>query len=157
LPDLTGREEILRVHAKKIQMGEDLDLSIVARSTSGFSGADLANVLYEAALLAARYGKSKVDLQDIDEARDKISYGRERRRLMDEDDKRITAYHEAGHAIVQTVIDDGRLPLHKVTIIPRGQALGMAMMMPKKDILHQSRNFLLNRICTAMEIGRAHV
>ncbi len=150
LPDLTGREEILRVHAKKIQMVEDLDLSIVARSTSGFSGADLANLLNEAALLAARYGKSKVDLQDIDEARDKISYGRERRRLMDEDDKRITAYHEAGHAIVQTVIDDGRLPLHKVTIIPRGQALGMAMMMPKKDILHQSKNFLLNRVCTAM-------
>lgn len=87
---------------------------------------------------------------DIDEARDKISYGRERRRLMDDDDKKITAYHEAGHAIVQAVVDDGRLPLHKVTIIPRGQALGMAMMMPKKDFLHQSKQFLRNRICCAM-------
>ena len=150
LPDLVGREEILRVHAKKIQLGENVDLNVVARSTPGFSGADLANLLNEGALLAARYGKNKVELNDIDEARDKISYGRERRRLMDDEDKRIIAFHEAGHAVVQAVIDDGRLPLHKVTIIPRGQALGMAMMMPKKDILNQSKSFLLNRICTAM-------
>ncbi len=150
LPDLAGREEILKVHVKKIAVSKDFDLSVIARNTSGFSGADLANLLNEGALLAARHGKKEVDMLDIDEARDKISYGRERRRLMDDDDKKITAYHEAGHAIVQAVVDDGRLPLHKVTIIPRGQALGMAMMMPKKDFLHQSKQFLLNRICCAM-------
>jgi cell division protease FtsH len=150
LPDLLGREAILKVHAKKIQVAENLDLAVVARSTAGFSGADLANLLNEGALLAARYGKDKVDANDVDEAKDKISFGRERRRLMDDEDKKITAYHEAGHAVVQSLIDDGRLPLHKVTIIPRGQALGMAMMVPAKDILHQSKGFLLNRICCAM-------
>lgn len=150
LPDLAGREEILKVHVKKIAVSKDFDVGVIARNTSGFSGADLANLLNEGALLAARYGKKEVDMHDIDEARDKISYGRERRRLMDDEDKKITAYHEAGHAIVQAIVDDGRLPLHKVTIIPRGQALGMAMMMPKKDFLHQSKNFLLNRICCAM-------
>jgi cell division protease FtsH len=150
LPDLKGREEILQVHGRKIKMAKDLDLNLVARNSPGFSGADLANLLNEAALLAARYDKDVVDMEAIDEARDKISYGRERRRLMDAEDKKITAYHEAGHAIVQAIVDDGRMPLHKVTIIPRGQALGMAMMMPKKDLLHQSRKFLLARICTAM-------
>lgn len=150
LPDKMGREEILRVHAKKIKMAKETDLSIVARNTPGFSGADLANLLNEAALLAARFNKKEVEMGDIDEARDKISYGRERRKLMDDEDKKITAYHEAGHAIVQAVIDDGHLPLHKVTIIPRGQSLGSTMFVPKKDILHQSRKQLLNRICCAM-------
>lgn len=150
LPDLKGREEILQVHAKKIKVSENLDLSIVARNTPGFSGADLANLLNEAALIAARYNKESVDRTDIEEARDKIAYGRERRKLMDEEDKRMTAFHEAGHALVQAVIDDGHLPLHKVTIIPRGRALGLTMMLPKKDILGQSRKHLLNQICCAM-------
>jgi cell division protease FtsH len=150
LPDLKGREEILKIHAKKIQLDEKVELSVVARSTPGMSGADLANLLNEGALLAARHGKSKVDMADLDEARDKISYGRERRKLMDDEDKKITAYHEAGHAVIQAVIDDGRLPLHKVTIIPRGQSLGVTMMIPSKDILNQSRSFLENRICTSM-------
>ncbi|MDX2109632.1 MAG: ATP-dependent zinc metalloprotease FtsH [Verrucomicrobiota bacterium] len=150
LPDITGREEVLRVHAKKITLSKDVDLSVIARNTPGFSGADLANLLNESALLAARYSKKEVDMSDLDEAREKISFGRERRRLMDSDDKKITAYHEAGHAIIQAVVDDGKMPLHKVTIIPRGQALGMAMFMPKKDILHQSKQFLLDRICTGM-------
>lgn len=150
LPDLAGREAILKVHAKKIQLDETVDLHLVARNTPGFSGADLANLLNESALLAARYGKDKVARTDIEEARDKISYGRERRRLMDDEDKRMTAFHEAGHALVQALIDDGHLPLHKVTIIPRGRALGLTMMLPKKDILGMSRKHLLNQICCAM-------
>lgn len=150
LPDLKGREQILRVHARKIKLGKDIDLEVVARSTPGFSGADLANLLNEGALLAARFGKSEVQMCDIDEARDKIAYGRERRKLMDNEDKKRTAYHEAGHALVQAIIDEGHLPLHKVTIIPRGRALGLTMMTPKKDILGQSRKQLLNQICCAM-------
>jgi cell division protease FtsH len=150
LPDIRGREEILQVHAKKIKLSAYVDLSRVARATSGFSGADLANLLNEGALLAARKNKKEVEMTEIEESRDKISFGRERRRLMDDDDRRTTAYHEAGHAVVQAIIDDGHLPLHKVTIIPRGRALGMAMFLPTKDILGQSRKQLLNRICTAM-------
>ncbi len=150
LPDLHGREEILRVHAKKIKLAPEVDLHQVARNTPGFSGADLANLLNESALIAARYNKKVVDRHDIEEARDKIAFGRERRKLMDDEDKRMTAYHEAGHALVQAVIDDGHLPLHKVTIIPRGRALGLTMMLPKKDILGQSRKHLLNQICCAM-------
>ncbi len=150
LPDLKGREEILKIHAKKIQMEESVELSVVARSTPGMAGADLANLLNEGALLAARHGKSKVGMAELDEARDKISYGRERRRLMDDADKKITAFHEAGHAVLQAVIDDGRLPLHKVTIIPRGQALGVTMMIPSKDFLNHSKPFLENQICMGM-------
>jgi cell division protease FtsH len=150
LPDLHGREEILQVHAKKIKLSEEVELLTVARNTPGFSGADLANLLNESALIAARYNKKTVDRHDIEEARDKIAYGRERRKLMDDEDKRMTAFHEAGHALVQAIIDDGHLPLHKVTIIPRGRALGLTMMLPKKDILGQSRKHLLNQICCAM-------
>lgn len=150
LPDLHGREEILKVHAKKIKLAETVDLERAARSTPGFSGADLANLLNESALLAARRNKKEVGMVEVEEARDKISFGSERRRLMDDEDRKMTAYHEAGHAIVQALIDDGHLPVHKVTIIPRGRALGMAMFLPKKDILGQSKKQLLNRICTAM-------
>jgi cell division protease FtsH len=150
LPDLHGREEILRVHAKKIKLDETVDLADVARSTSGFSGADLENLLNESALAAARENKKMVSRFDIDEARDKISYGRERKKLMDDADKEITAYHEAGHAIVQVVVDDGNLPVHKVTILPRGQSLGMTMMKPTKDILNRSKKNLLAEICCSM-------
>lgn len=150
LPDLKGREEILKVHARKIKMVKDVDLGRVARSTPGFSGADLANLLNEAALIAARYNKTEVTMADIEEARDKISFGRERRKLMDEEDKRMTAFHEAGHALVQAVINDKKMRLHKVTIIPRGQALGMTMFTPTKDILGYSKQELLNSICMAM-------
>lgn len=150
LPDLGGREEILKVHAKNIKLAESVDLSLVARNAPGFSGADLANLLNESALIAARYGKKEVDQEDINEARDKISYGRERRRLMDDDDKKITAWHEAGHAIVQAVVDDGYLPIHKVTIIPRGQSLGSTMFAPSKDFLNYAKGRLQNQICCAM-------
>lgn len=150
LPDLNGREQILKVHAKKIKMGKDVDLVRVARSTPGFSGADLANLLNEAALVAARFGKMEVGPEDIEEARDKIAYGRERRKLMDDEDKRMTAYHEAGHALIQALLKDRNMQLHKVTIIPRGRALGMTMNTPTKDILGQSKKDLLNHICMAM-------
>lgn len=150
LPDLHGREEILRVHAKRIKMSPEVDLKVVARNTSSYSGADLENLLNEAALLAARRSKKQVEPCDLDEARDKISFGRERKKLMDENDKKITAYHEAGHAIVQAVIDDGLLPIHKVTIIPRGQSLGSTMMLPSKDILNYSKKQSLNQICCCM-------
>ncbi len=154
LPDVNGRHEILLVHAKKIALAEEVNLEFVARNTPGFSGADLANLLNEGALIAARYDKQVVEMQDIDEARDKISFGRERRKLMDDEDRKITAYHEAGHALVQAVVDDGHLPVHKVTIIPRGQSLGSTMFMPKKDILNHSKRRLLNQICCGMG-GRA--
>ncbi|MBC2594452.1 ATP-dependent zinc metalloprotease FtsH [Ruficoccus amylovorans] len=150
LPDLKGREEILKVHAKKIKMSTDVDLTRVARVTAGFSGADLANLLNEAALVAARYDKSEVQMADVEEARDKIAYGRERRKLMDEDDKRATAYHEAGHALIQALIKDKKRELHKVTILPRGRALGMAMTTPTKEVLGYSKHDLLNLICMAM-------
>ncbi len=149
-PDLVGREDILKVHAKKIKLSKAVDLRVIARSTPGFAGADLANLLNEGALIAARRNKKEVEPSDMEEAREKISFGRERRRLMDDEDKKITAYHEAGHAVVQAVIDDGHLPIHKVTIIPRGQSLGSTMFTPKKDILNQAKNRLLNQICCAM-------
>ena len=154
LPDLNGRHEILKVHAKKIALGESVNLEYVARNAPGFSGADLANLLNEAALIAARYDKKAVETEDIEDARDKISFGRERRKLMDEEDRKITAYHEAGHALVQAVVDDGFLPVHKVTIIPRGQSLGSTMFVPKKDMLNHSKRRLLNQICCGMG-GRA--
>jgi cell division protease FtsH len=150
LPDLNGRHEILLVHAKKIALSEEVNLEHVARNTPGFSGADLANLLNEGALIAARYNKQVVEMDDIDEARDKISFGRERRKLMDDEDRKITAYHEAGHALVQAVVDDGHMPVHKVTIIPRGQSLGSTMFMPKKDLLNHSKRRLLNQICCGM-------
>ena len=150
LPDLHGREAILEVHAKKIKIDDEVDLAEVAKRTPGFSGADLENLLNEGALIAARHDKDAVTRHELDEARDKISYGRERRRLMDDEDKKITAVHEAGHAIIQAVIDDGYLPVHKVTIIPRGQSLGSTMFSPSKDILNQSKRRVLNQICCAM-------
>ena len=150
LPDLQGRYEVLKVHAKKVKLHDSVDLNLVARNSPGFSGADLANLLNEAALTAARYNKKKIYPEDIDEAREKISFGRERRKLMDDEDRKLTAYHEAGHAVVQAVIDDGYLPVHKVTIIPRGQSLGSTMFAPTKDMLSHAKRRLLNQICCAM-------
>ena len=154
LPDLEGREAILKVHAKKIKLSDDVELISLARATAGFSGADLANLLNEGALIAARRRKKVVERIDLDDAREKITFGRERRRVMDDEDRKIIAYHEAGHAIVQAEIDDGLLPIHKVTIIPRGQSLGSTMFTPKKDILNHSKRRVINQICCAMG-GRA--
>ena len=150
LPDLRGREAVLTVHAKRFQLAPSVDLQRIARMTTGMSGADLANLLNEGALHAGRRQRDKVEMIDIEEARDKIAYGRERKKGMDEEDRKSTAFHEAGHAVVQALIDDGALPLHKVTIIPRGRALGMAMLMPTKDLLGYSKQRLLNYICMAM-------
>ena len=154
LPDLEGREAILKVHAKKIKLSDDVDLNSLARATAGFSGADLANLLNEGALIAARRHKKMAERIDLDDAREKISFGTERRRVMDDEDRKIIAYHEAGHAIVQAIVDDGLLPIHKVTIIPRGQSLGSTMFTPKKDILNHSKRRVLNQVCCAMG-GRA--
>ena len=148
LPDLVGREQILRVHARKLAIAEDVDLSIVARGTPGLSGAELANLLNESALLAARRNKKRVDMHDIEAAREKVQFGRERRRIMDDEDKKIVAYHEAGHALVGAVVDDGDLPVHKVTIIPRGRSLGSTMYIPKKDIYNYAKRRMLARLAT---------
>ncbi|MCX7712831.1 MAG: ATP-dependent zinc metalloprotease FtsH [Chthoniobacterales bacterium] len=133
LPDLKGREEILRVHAKKVKLGEDVDLSLVARGTPGFSGAELANVLNEAALMAARKGLKAITQKEIEEARDKVRWGKERRTLaMSEKEKISTAWHEAGHALLNVLLEHTH-PLHKVTIIPRGPYLGATMYLPEGD------------------------
>jgi len=144
MPTLTDREEILNVHAGKVKLAPDADLSRVARGTPGFSGADLANLLNEAALLAARRNKEAVEHTDLEEARDKVLWGRERKsRAMEDKERHTVAWHEAGHALLQ-VLCEHTDPLHKVTIIPRGQALGATMALPKKDVLNRTRNQLLD-------------
>ncbi len=150
LPDLQGREDILKVHAKKIKLSENVDLKSIARATPGFAGADLANLLNEGALTAARKNKNQVEMIDIHDAKDKISFGRERRQLMDEEDKRMTAFHEAGHALIAALLYKTKIKLYKVTIIPRGRALGLTMSTATKDILGQSKKELLDDICMAM-------
>ncbi len=152
LPGLDGRERILRIHSRKITLAPSADLNRVARGTPGFSGADLANLINEAALLAARRGAEAVELSDLEEARDKVRWGRERRsRQLDDKEKRLTAYHEAGHALVLEV--SGCDPVHKVTIIPRGQSLGSTMQLPEKDKYTESQSKLLG-ILTGMMGGR---
>jgi cell division protease FtsH len=133
LPDVKGREEILRVHSKKVKLADSVDLAVVARATPGFSGAELANVINEAALLAARRGLKGITLSELEEARDKVRWGRERRSLaMSETEKISTAWHEAGHALVNVMLEHTH-PLHKVTIIPRGHFLGATMYLPVGD------------------------
>jgi len=148
LPDLSGREQILKVHARKIPLSDDVDLNVVARGTPGLSGAELANLLNEGALLAARRNKKRVDAQDIDDARNKILFGLERRKGMDAEDRKIVAYHEAGHALVSTVIKDATMPVHKVTIIPRGRSLGSTMYIPSKDTYNYAKKKMLDRLAT---------
>jgi cell division protease FtsH len=150
LPDIIGREQILRVHARKINLADSVDLAVLSRGTPGLSGADLANLLNESALLAARRNKKKVEMVDVEDAREKALFGRERRRVMDDAEKRLVAWHEAGHAIVQAVLDDGTVPVHKVTIIPRGQSLGSTTYIPTKDILTRPMKKLLDQVAMAM-------
>lgn len=141
-PDVLGRLGILEVHTKEIPLSGDVDLSVVARSTPGFSGADLASLVNEAALRAARLNKMKVDMVEMEYAKDKVMMGAERRSLvMSEDEKRITAFHEAGHALVAALLPDAD-PLHKVTIIPRGMALGLTQQLPLEDRYMYSRAYL---------------
>ena len=137
-PDIIGREKILKVHVKNTPLSNDVELKVVARGTPGFSGADLANLVNEAALLAARKAKRVVTMQEFEEAKDKVMMGAERRSMvMTEDEKKLTAYHEAGHALIMINIE-AHEPLHKVTIIPRGRALGVTMFLPERDKYSQS-------------------
>jgi cell division protease FtsH len=146
LPDVKGREEILRVHARKVKLAEDVDLAVIARGTPGYSGAELANVMNEAALLAARRNLKGITRFELEEARDKVRWGRERRSLaMTEKEKISTAWHEAGHAVVNVLLKYTH-PLHKVTIIPRGHALGVTMYLPENDILSMKRLEALDQI-----------
>ena len=146
LPDLNGREKILKVHLKKVPLSSDVDPKIIARGTPGFSGADLANLVNEAALFAARQGDKKVEQEHIDLARDKVMMGPERKSMiMTDEQKRITAYHESGHAIVGKLMPEHD-PVYKVTIIPRGRALGVTMFLPEEDKYMQSKRYLLGRI-----------
>lgn len=150
LPDIKGRFDILKVHARRIKMDPSVDLYAIARSTPGCSGADLANLLNEAALLAARKGRTAVTAQETTEARDKVLYGKERRSLeIDENEKRTTAYHESGHAVVGLVVKNAD-PVDKVTIIPRGMSLGSTMFLPRKNRVSYWKNELLDHLAVLM-------
>jgi cell division protease FtsH len=150
LPDVRGREAILKVHAKNVKLAPNVDLSIIARGTPGYSGAELANLLNEAALLAARTGKKSIDIGELEEARDKVRWGRERRSMaMSDEEKRATAWHEAGHALVNVLLKHTH-PLHKVTIIPRGRALGVTMSLPKEDMLSMRKKQAIDTIIMTM-------
>ena len=150
LPDVRGREAILKVHAKNVKLAPAVDLSVIARGTPGYSGAELANLLNEAALLAASENKKAVNMEELEEARDKVRWGRERRSLaMTDEEKKFTAWHEAGHALVNVLLEHTH-PLHKVTIIPRGQALGSTMSLPKTDVLSRRRKEMLDTIAMTM-------
>jgi cell division protease FtsH len=149
-PDVIGRERILKVHVRKVPLAPDVDLKVIARGTPGFSGADLMNLVNEAALLAARRGKRLVTMAEFEDAKDKVMMGAERRTLvMTEDEKRLTAYHEAGHAIcaLNVAATD---PVHKATIIPRGRALGMVMQLPERDKLSMSLEQMTSRLAIMM-------
>src|SRR5262247_32021 len=149
-PDVGGREEILRVHTRKIPLAEDVDLSVLARGTPGFSGADLMNLVNEAALLAARRNKRMVTQSEFEDAKDKVLMGAERKSLvMTEEEKLLTAYHEGGHAIVALNVK-ATDPVHKATIIPRGRALGMVMQLPERDKLSMSREQMTSRLAIMM-------
>ena len=150
-PDIVGREAILKIHIKKISAGPDVKLRTIARGTPGFSGADLANLTNESALLAARKNKRIVTMADIEEAKDKVMMGSERRSMvMTEEDKKLTAYHEGGHAIV-ALNEKASDPIHKATIIPRGRALGVVWTLPERDKYSHTREYLEASISKAME------
>ncbi|WP_395020512.1 ATP-dependent zinc metalloprotease FtsH [Dongia sp.] len=145
-PDISGREHILKVHMRKVPLGPDVDARVIARGTPGFSGADLANLVNEAALLAARFGKRVVTMSDFEQAKDKVLMGAERRSMvMTDEEKLATAYHETGHAIVNIELPECD-PLHKVTIIPRGRALGVTMALPEKDRYSYTKGWMESRI-----------
>ncbi|WP_371154848.1 ATP-dependent zinc metalloprotease FtsH [Jannaschia sp. 2305UL9-9] len=149
-PDIKGREKILGVHARKTPLGADVDLRIIARGTPGFSGADLANLVNEAALMAARIGRRVVTMEDFESAKDKVMMGAERRSMvMTEDEKKLTAYHEAGHAVVGLNVPQHD-PIHKATIIPRGRALGLVLSLPERDQLSVSWTKYTSKIAMAM-------
>ncbi|MGQ9508632.1 MAG: ATP-dependent zinc metalloprotease FtsH [Thermodesulfobacteriota bacterium] len=150
IPDVKGREEILKVHTKKTPLAEDVDLSLLARGTPGFTGADLENMVNEAALLAARLGKERIDMSDFEQAKDKVLMGVERKSMIIPlEERRITAYHEAGHTLVAKMIP-GTDPIHKVTIIPRGRALGITQQLPLDEKHTYPKDYLMNNIAVMM-------
>jgi cell division protease FtsH len=150
LPDVRGREAILKVHARKVKLSSDVKLSVIAKGTPGFSGAELANLINEAALLAARANKKAIDQHDMEEARDKVAFGRERKsRQLDIKDKRATAIHESGHAILQYLIEEVD-PIHKVTIIPRGMYMGASFSLPEKDRYNMWQKEMMGLITVAL-------
>jgi len=149
-PDVGGREKVLHVHARKVPLAPNVDLKVIARGTPGFSGADLANLVNEAALTAARLGKRLVTMDDFEQAKDKVMMGAERRSMiMTEKEKTLTAYHEAGHAVVGLNVP-AHDPIHKATIIPRGRALGLVLSLPERDHLSQTRQQLTSKLAMAM-------
>ena len=153
LPDVRGREQILKVHMRKVPLAKNVDASVIARGTPGFSGADLANLVNEAALMSARENKKTVAMPEFEKAKDKILMGPERRSMvMTEDEKSLTAYHEAGHAIVGWTVPEHD-PIHKVTIMPRGRALGVTMFLPDQDRYSYSKERLESQI-SSMYGGR---
>jgi len=154
VPDLSGRAGILKVHLRKKLVVDDLDVTVLARGTPGFTGADLENMVNEAALMAARRGKERIELTDFEEAKDKVLMGTERRSMIiSNEEKRITAYHEAGHALVARMLPNTD-PIHKVTIIPRGRALGLTQQLPMDEKHTYPKEYLLNNISILMG-GRA--
>jgi len=149
MPDVRGREAILKVHARKIPLGGDVHLETIARATPGLAGADLANIVNEAALLAARRNKQRVDMADFEDAKDKVMLGVERKSLvLSEEERRLTAYHEAGHALVSALVP-GLDPVHKVTIVPRGRALGVTFSLPEEDRHNYTKAYILGRLAMA--------
>jgi cell division protease FtsH len=149
-PDVRGREEVLRVHSRKVPIADDVDLRVLARGTPGFSGADLANMVNEAALNAARYNRKQVLMVDFEQAKDKVLMGAERKSmLLTDEEKRVTAYHEAGHALVAALRKHAD-PLHKVTIIPRGMALGVTMQLPEDDKHTVTKDYLETQLAILM-------
>ena len=154
LPDIKGREEIFKVHTKKVKTATDVNVSTLARSTPGYSGADIAAIINEAAIMAALAKKDEVAMEHLEEARDKVRYGRQKKsRKIEEEDRKITAYHEAGHAVVAAVLPDVDDP-HKVTIVPRGRALGTTMVLPDKESYHMQKKRMLGTLAWAFG-GRA--
>jgi cell division protease FtsH len=148
LPDIRGRDQILKVHMRKVALGNNVDSTVIARGTPGFSGADLANLVNEAALFAARANKKFVEMEDFERAKDKVMMGAERRSMvMSDDEKKLTAFHEAGHTIVGRMMP-GHDPVYKVSIIPRGRALGITMFLPETDRLSYSKQFLESQLCS---------
>lgn len=151
LPDILGREAILHIHMRKVPIGTDIDTKVIARGTPGFSGADLANLINEAALFAAKDGNKKVNMNHFERAKDKVIMGAERRSLvMPEEERKNTAYHESGHTVVAKILAENTDPVHKVTIIPRGRALGVTMQLPEEDRYSHNRKYLLARIAVLM-------
>jgi cell division protease FtsH len=149
-PDLKGREQVLKVHSKAVKLGPDADLSVIARRTPGFVGADLANLINEAALLAARRGKPFVSMKELEEAIDRVIAGPERKsRMMSEKEKQVIAYHESGHTLVAKLLPSTD-PVHKVSIIPRGPALGYTLQLPTEDKYLTTKSDMLNRLCVLL-------